>query len=114
MPGRDRTGPSGEGPLTGRGAGFCAGGTGLRQDASATQQGAPYGLGRGGRNARGRGLGRGYRARYWMQAGPAWRTEPDTDSLDQGEETRLLRAEAEHLRSALEAIDRRLEQLETT
>jgi len=46
MPNRDKTGPLGEGPLTGRGLGPC--GDGLRRGR----------VGRGRRPARGRGLGR--------------------------------------------------------
>ncbi|MFP4424227.1 MAG: DUF5320 domain-containing protein [Candidatus Woesearchaeota archaeon] len=45
MPGRDRTGPSGSGPMTGRGLGPCGGRRAIRG----------RGLGRG----FGRGLGRG-------------------------------------------------------
>ncbi len=95
MPGRDRTGPFGDGPFTGRGAGFCAGYV-------------EAGLGQGGRR------GRGYRARFCSadRSRPSTLTEPVT--LPRSEEVRLLRTEAERMQSALEAIQRRLEQLETT
>mgnify|MGYP000858065438 CR=1 FL=1 len=46
MPGGDRTGPMGIGPMTGRGMGYCAG----------YNRGPARGLGRG----LGRGAGRGY------------------------------------------------------
>jgi hypothetical protein len=49
MPARDRTGPRGEGPRTGRGFGDCDGATETR----------PFGFGRG----CGGGRGRGYRFR---------------------------------------------------
>jgi len=51
MPLFDRTGPSGQGPLTGRGAGPCGGGLGSK-----------FGFGRGSgfRRGLGRGLGRGF------------------------------------------------------
>lgn len=48
MPGGDRTGPLGHGPMTGRAAGLCAGYPNPRY--------APLGLGRG----QGRGFGRGF------------------------------------------------------
>ncbi len=48
MPNRDKTGPMGQGPLTGRGFGPCGGGRGF---------GRGFGRGRGGF---GRGLGRYY------------------------------------------------------
>jgi hypothetical protein len=58
MPFRDGTGPSGQGPRTGRGGGNCAG-----------QGGAGRFFGRGGR---GRGLGRGFgiapeQERSWLE-----------------------------------------------
>ena len=45
MPALDQTGPQGQGPMTGRGLGPCAGGTGMR-------------MGFGRRRGFGRGLGR--------------------------------------------------------
>ena len=62
MPFRDGTGPSGQGPRTGRGAGNCAGQGGAGRFGS-------RGLGRGGR---GRGLGRGLgiapeQERSWLE-----------------------------------------------
>ena len=53
MPGGDRTGPMGMGPMTGRGAGFC-GGTGVPGFAN---RGPGLGFGRG-RGGRGGGNGR--------------------------------------------------------
>ena len=47
MPARDNTGPTGQGPMTGRGAGVCPGNNTTTQ----------MGVGRGG--GRGRGMGRG-------------------------------------------------------
>jgi hypothetical protein len=44
MPGRDRTGPAGAGPMTGRGMGICA-------------ANMPTGFGRGCRRGRGQGFG---------------------------------------------------------
>lgn len=47
MPAFDRTGPQGQGPITGRGMGYCQGGWGMHR-----------GMGRGIGRGRGRGLGR--------------------------------------------------------
>lgn len=47
MPGRDRTGPMGAGPMTGRSMGICAGNTSA-------------GFGRGCGRGFGRGMGRGF------------------------------------------------------
>jgi hypothetical protein len=52
MPGGDRTGPAGLGPMTGRAQGYCSGNT----EPGYTNPGYGRGLGRG----LGRGFGRGY------------------------------------------------------
>jgi hypothetical protein len=87
MPGGDRTGPLGQGPVTGRGAGFCRGFGGGRGP----------GIGRGFHRGRGPGMGRGisYGRRF---------VEED--------EVGILRREAEYLSSSLETVNKRLEQLE--
>jgi len=59
MPGYDKTGPEGKGPMTGRGQGYCAG---VIKKGEVKEEG--YGLGRGGKpwgcgNGRGFGGGRG-------------------------------------------------------
>lgn len=53
MPGGDRKGPMGEGPMTGRGLGLCAGND---TPGSATEINQGRGMGRG----FGRGMGRGF------------------------------------------------------
>ena len=52
MPGKNGTGPSGVGPMTGRGMGNCAGNTNF-----VGRQGCGMGLGRGMGRGRGRGFG---------------------------------------------------------
>lgn len=80
MPFRDGTGPMGLGPMTGRGAGFCAGFA--RPGFSNPAPGYPYGYpvavpvspgrsyGFGPRLGRGRGVGRGWRR--WGPYGYPW------------------------------------------
>lgn len=120
MPGGDRTGPMGVGPMTGRGAGYCAG------------YGMP-GFVSGGRGfwGGGRGGGRGRGRRNWFHATgvPGWQragwgcpsfggvatpsvppVAPPTMSRDQ--ELDLLRRQAEGLAGALDEIRRRIEELE--
>ncbi len=62
MPGGDRTGPMGMGPMTGRGAGYCVG------------MGAPGFVNRtfGGFFGRGRGGGRGWRNMFHATGLPGW------------------------------------------
>ena len=67
MPGGDRTGPMGRGPMTGRGAGYCAGSSVPGYDNPSTPGFVRgFGFGRG----RGRGFGRGYWGRsrgFWQR-----------------------------------------------
>jgi hypothetical protein len=72
MPGGDRTGPLGEGPLTGRRAGYCAGNDapGFTEPWTGRGQGGGFGAGRGGGFGSGGGFGRG-RGGAWRHGG--WR-----------------------------------------
>ena len=71
MPGFDRTGPRGEGPLTGGRRGLCVP-QGYRPAGyyGAGRGGRPWGGGRGFAWGGGRGYGRGYVA-PWLPPGPA-------------------------------------------
>ncbi|MDY0038702.1 MAG: DUF5320 domain-containing protein [Desulforhabdus sp.] len=73
MPGGDRTGPRGFGPMTGRGMGWCAGAD--REYVTAWQgpgRGYGYGYGPGRVNVFGWGRGRGRRHRYYATGVPGW------------------------------------------
>ena len=125
MPGGDRTGPGGMGPMTGRRLGYCAG-----YDAPGYVNPAPgFGLGRGRGwgwwgGGRGRGWGGGGRGwRHWYYAtgipgwarfgyAPAWGYGPYGQPLTETQETDLLRNQAEALKRELDAIAQRLEELE--
>ena len=123
MPRGDRTGPEGEGPMTGRRAGYCAGndrpGYAEPGPGYAGPGYAGYGRGFGGRYPAGRrffgrrGPGRGgYRWRNWFYATgvPGWaRFGPDADVPSEAE---ALKAQAEWLRGELDAIDQRLQEIE--
>ena len=82
MPYRDRTGPAGQGPRTGRGAGNCAG-----QGSTGRFGGRGLGFGRSGR---GRGFGRGF-------------------GLDPQQERSWLESQVQALQSALQSITERLD-----
>lgn len=60
MPGGDRTGPMGHGPMTGRGLGLCAG------YSSPGYSNPGYGQGHG------RGWGRGFGRGYWRRGRGFW------------------------------------------
>lgn len=72
MPRGDRTGPSGMGPRTGRGAGYCAGYSVPGFANPVYGGGGGYGLGYGGGFGLGYG-GRGYRNRFFALGFPAGR-----------------------------------------
>jgi hypothetical protein len=125
MPGGDRTGPSGMGPMTGRGAGVCAG----YPAPGYMNPGFGGGLWRG----RGGGWGRrnwfyatgltgwqraayGYPAYgagmpYNMPYSPAPNT-PYTAGFSREDELNALKGQAEYLEDSLEGIKRRITELE--
>ena len=112
MPGGDRTGPAGRGPMTGRGAGFCAG---------CGVSGFPNpGYGAGGAFFGGRG-GRGRRNRFFATGVPGWQyfagnpipgvmpfptpSEAPQNELD------VLKGQAQYLENGLKEIQARMEAL---
>lgn len=115
MPGGDRTGPRGMGPMTGRGAGYCAG-AGVPGYANALPG---RGMGWGGGSG---GWGRGNRWRHWYYAtgvpgwaragyAPPWAPGPMA-APPAAEEAGYLKEQAAYLQQQLEAISRRIQELE--
>ena len=121
MPGFDRTGPMGAGPMTGGARGFCypesAGydprfyrggyrGLGLRRGfrggfgspINRDLRFAPTGMGRG------RGYGRGYGG-FPPAMGPGF-------PVDAGDEVDMLKAQADYMKNSLKAINERIDTLE--
>ncbi len=110
MPSGNGTGPAGMGPMTGRGAGFCAGfgAPGYANPVGGRGYGMGFGRGRG--MGRGRGFGRGF---AWSGAagpypanvsfGPTVSAEQDLEGLKQ---------QAEFMQNSLSQINERIEQIE--
>ena len=119
MPAGDRTGPLGEGPMTGRAAGYCAGydrpgfATRPRLGRGAFAAGPRGGLGCG-RGRAGAG-GFGYRNRFYTTGVPlsAYAGAEPGALLPRTEEIALLKGESQRLRSILETIEQRLAKIET-
>lgn len=123
MPGGDRRGPSGNGPMTGRGMGFCAGydrggydsnyqGRGLGRGGGGFGRGGA-GFGRG--SAGGFGSGRGFRNRFFNAAPAAPYGGVDyrgTNELTPDREMDLLRSEAKAIEGELGFIQSRIKELE--
>jgi hypothetical protein len=106
MPGGDQTGPMGTGSRSGRRAGYCAG-----NDAPEfTNLVSGYGMQPGGRN-RGRSGGRGWRHRFFASGLPFWKRPGNIPPVPV-QELGSLKEEAGWLKSQLEAINLRIEELE--
>ena len=115
MPGFDRTGPAGAGPMTGGVRGRC---NPAAAAASASYYGGAYGYARGlglrrgfrGGFGAGRDFGRRYGRDYGLYAPVAAQRFP----VEPANEAGALRAEAAYLKQSLAAINARLEELEKT
>jgi hypothetical protein len=120
MPGRDRTGPMGQGPFSGRGFGDCEGYDKFGDASQIPRRG--FGMGWGGGRGYGWGGGRGYgwgggRRRGFRFSAPMARGslpyyEPLVPTYDQETEAKLLREQATRLKDALDQIEKRLEDFE--
>lgn len=110
MPRGNKTGPAGQGPMTGRAAGYCAG------FATPGYMNASPGrfAGRGGGFGRGRGFGMGRGMGYrgnWPSPPPVYTYAPPYSAKDEAE---MLSQEAEHLEAHLKEIKQRIANLEET
>ena len=116
MPRGDSTGPMGMGPMTGRGAGFCAGypAPGYVNNAPGRAVGMGFGRGAGFRRGFQAG-GFGRRNRFYAGDTPvrAWagRWNAPAATPDPEIEGQALKNQAEYLQLQLDAIKKRLEEL---
>ncbi|MGM0489422.1 MAG: DUF5320 domain-containing protein [Planctomycetota bacterium] len=126
MPGGDRTGPAGMGPMTGRAAGYCTGNAapGFVSSPGAGGFGGP-GRGRGG-GGWGRGRGRGRRNWFYATGVPGWQraawgqpafgtpapAAPVPPAMEPAVEREALKRQAAELSSTLESIKQRIAELE--
>lgn len=103
MPRGDRTGPMGAGSMTGRRAGFCAGyGVPGFANPPAPWCGTGY-----------RGGGYGWRNMYYLTGLPRWQRYPyPVSPVPSQEEVETLKARANWLKDQLDAINKRIEELE--
>ncbi|MFC1489600.1 DUF5320 domain-containing protein [Candidatus Latescibacterota bacterium] len=108
MPRGDKTGPNGMGPMTGRGAGYCAGfsAPGYMNPFGRQGQGISRGGGRGGRGY-GRGLG------FVAPDNPQTEDRsPDTSVDSSGKKLDMLKNQADQLESTLINLKNQIENLE--
>ena len=106
MPGGDRTGPMGGGPLTGGGFGYCA-------------TSPERGFSRNGIGGRQGGFGRGHgrRNRFWATGRPGWLRAVDWEDPILPRDVAAERSDLQHETAALEAelqrLRARIEELES-
>ena len=112
MPRVDGTGPRGMGPMTGHGAGYCAGF--VMPDNENPIPGRGFGMSFG----RGRGAwswrcggGRGWRNMFYATGQPGWMRFGATP-VDAEMEKQALKNQAEAMQGEMDAIRKRLEEME--
>ncbi len=120
MPGGDRTGPLGLGPMTGRAAGYCAGYSvpGYANPISGRGRGFGFGCGWGtGRIwGRGRSLGRGYGRGFGWQwtAYPYSYGDPSYPAeINPQQEAEMLKEQAKAMQEEINAINQHIKDLES-
>jgi hypothetical protein len=114
MPSGDRTGPTGMGPGTGRGAGFCAG-FNVPGFANPIPGRGAWRTGRGNF-----GGGRGRRNMYYATGVPGWMrfgvdpyaAQSNFSNQTHEQELEYLKEQSDHLQNALENISKRIDELE--
>ncbi|MDK2800031.1 MAG: hypothetical protein PWP27_756 [Clostridiales bacterium] len=100
MPRGDGTGPMGMGPMTGRGAGYCAG---YALPGFANYGGVGFGRGMGG--------GRGFRRMFYLTGLPCWARNGYTTAIPNGQvydEKAALKNQEEFLEKQLKQVKDRL------
>ena len=114
MPHGDGTGPLGQGAMTGRGAGYCAGHS--MPGYMNPMPGRGWGMGRGWGRGRGMGQGRGWR--HWCDpmrvpvTPPVYGFAPGYPPLPTEQEIQALKAQAEHFEGTLGEIRKRIAEIE--
>ncbi len=116
MPGGDGTGPNSRGPMTGRGAGFCAG-FGMPGHANSGGRGSGRGMSNRAYGYRGSfGRGRGFRNQYYATGMPGWMRSTggqSFSSMTKEEELQSLKDQANYFKSAMDDISGRIKELES-
>jgi len=115
MPGGDRRGPQGLGPMTGRGTGYCAGYPvpGHMNPVGGRGFGYGYGRGRGRGQGRGRGRSFGRGAFAYQEAyGYPYPEYPGGNEMPAKDEAAMLKEEARVMQDEIKSINARIKELE--
>ena len=109
MPRGDGTGPNGQGPMTGRGAGYCAGFNTQGYANPMPRRGMGFGRGRGFGN--GFGFRRSFASAQPVYQQPELTKEQETQILEQ--EAKAVEEEQKSLKQEMDAIKKRIEDLKS-
>jgi hypothetical protein len=106
MPGGNGTGPAGMGPMTGRGAGYCAG--------YSTPGYMNPGLGFGSGFGRGRGFGRGIGRGFGYRAAAYYYPNPYSSSagISPKQEADMLKEQLKAIQDEFDMVNNRIKELE--
>ncbi len=109
MPGGDRTGPAGMGPMTGRAAGYCAGygAPGYMNPMPGRGFGRGWGRGFGG----GRGWGGGFGGGFGVGAAYPPPGAAPVYNPDPKEELEMLKQQADFFQQQMDGIKQRMDEL---
>ena len=115
MPRGDRTGPAGMGPMTGRGAGYCAGYLvpGFANPSLGGGYGFGFGRGLGFRGGRGGGRGGRWGVPYAGYGYAAPLAAPYVAAPTRQQETEALKEQTKYFEDSLAEIKKRISELET-
>ncbi len=107
MPRGDKTGPEGQGPMTGRGLGFCAGypNPGFANNF--------FGRGIGTSRFFGRGLGMGFRGGRGQSGNYYPNQYPAPQALSKKDELNIMEVQAKNLKKELDEIHMRISELKS-
>jgi len=115
MPRRDQTGPMGAGPMSGWGLGNCSGNAGTVLPGRGNGAGLGRGLGQGRGSGRAGLSGMGWCRRFFSRGfgfGPGRGGAFSVAQLDKDQETEILRQNAQVMERELDAIKKRLEEID--
>lgn len=110
MPRGDRTGPDGRGPMTGRGAGLCRGNDSPGYTSSGGGRFAGFRRMREGFGGRRRGC----RNMFYATGLPGWMRFNGDTAGSRENEIQHLKSQADFLNRSLDAVNKRLSEMEKT
>lgn len=113
MPRGDQTGPDGQGPMTGRGLGYCAGYPNPGFMNNAFGRGFRGGFRGRGRIGYGRGLGLGFRGGRGPGYYPDFYDYPPYSAPTKEEELQMLKNQSKSIKKEMEEIQKRISELES-